>query len=325
MKNFKVASKRRNVILMHLATAFCLLILGCFQSAQAQTVTFAQFQQRFAENAFIFSNNFSNASLQTQPGGTLVYFQFNNIPGLPAELQGIQLATLTLSAGTTTPAVLGAAPNGVRQNFQSVVIQITRDNPASVGTGTRRNLLTVTVNTGNPALVGDINDSSASFLASTPSENVVFTSDFINFIGSTQRNLAISLSSINPVLSGGPNGFLRNFTAAGTGTFAANPGPVVCGSPGGPACIPTPAPVSVSGRVIAPNRRGLSNALVNLIEADGTVHTVRTTAFGYYRFNDITAGQTVTVTVNSKRFNFAPTILTLNEEVDNLNLISDQQ
>lgn len=87
--------------------------------------------------------------------------------------------------------------------------------------------------------------------------------------------------------------------------------------------VTTAASVSVSGRVITSSRRGLANAVVYLTDSGGNTRTARTTSFGYYRFNDIAAGQTVTVTVVSKVYQFAPKVLNLNEEVTQLNFLAD--
>jgi hypothetical protein len=176
-------------------------------------------------------------------------------------------------------------------------------------------LLTVTVTTGAPSISGNLGGESGSFFASTPTENVTFTSDFLNFANTTERNFSIAFSSIIPQLSLNANGLLNDFSAAGTGTFASSPRPLIC-------CLTTPASVSVSGRVIAPNGRGLSNAVVTLTETDGTIHRARTSAFGHYRIADLTAGQTVIISVASKRYNYQPRTLNLNEEVENLNLLS---
>lgn len=318
MKILNVEITRRKIFLSQLAAIIGLLILGSVQTIQAQTTTFAQFNQRFSTNGFCFNNNAgSSATLTTcnTPGGVPVEFTYLGIPGLDPSLQGNQFATVFVDANTTIPALPGAPPSGIRQNFQTVIIQILRDAPAAVGANTRRNLLTVTVTTGAPRLDGNLGANSAGLSASTPGENVTFTSDFLDFSTTTARNFALSFSSVTPPLSLGPGGFLNSFSAAGTGTFASTPRPIIC-------CITTSAPVGVSGRVIAPNGRGLSNATVTLVTTDGTVRTTRTSSFGYYRFSDITAGQSVIISVASKRYNFQPRILNLVEEIEGFDLLS---
>lgn len=81
----------------------------------------------------------------------------------------------------------------------------------------------------------------------------------------------------------------------------------------------TAATVSIGGRVLINTKRGLSNAVVYLTEADGIVHQTRTNAFGYYRFADISAGQTVTIRIVSKHYQFAAQVVTVTGEIEDLN------
>ena len=95
-------------------------------------------------------------------------------------------------------------------------------------------------------------------------------------------------------------------------------------SDNGVATATTAASVSISGRVSTGSRRGLANALVYLTDSEGNVRTARTNSFGYYRFEDVQAGQTVVMTVVTKRFQFVPKVLNLNEEVTGLNFLAQQ-
>lgn len=82
---------------------------------------------------------------------------------------------------------------------------------------------------------------------------------------------------------------------------------------------PTAAGVSVSGRVLTDGGYGLRNATVRLTKANGETLTRRTSSFGYYRFDDIEAGQTVTISVVSKRHQFPPRVVNVTEEFTELN------
>jgi hypothetical protein len=100
-------------------------------------------------------------------------------------------------------------------------------------------------------------------------------------------------------------------------------GPYSCGGTTGQfstyvVAAPSAASVSISGRVLTDTKRGLMNAAVYLTDASGTVHSARTSAFGYYRFADISAGQTVTILVVSKRYQFDAQAVTITEEIENL-------
>ncbi len=84
---------------------------------------------------------------------------------------------------------------------------------------------------------------------------------------------------------------------------------------------PTAASVSISGRVRTPIGRGLSNATVSLTDTSGTTRMARTNSFGYFRFNEIEAGQTVIVSVRSKRYQFEPRVLTVSEDLNDLDFV----
>jgi hypothetical protein len=82
---------------------------------------------------------------------------------------------------------------------------------------------------------------------------------------------------------------------------------------------PSAASVSVGGRVLGANSRPLYRALVYLTDQNGGTRTAVTNAFGYYRFQEVNVGQTYTVNVLSKRYLFQPQVLTINDDVNNLN------
>ena len=85
---------------------------------------------------------------------------------------------------------------------------------------------------------------------------------------------------------------------------------------------PTSANVTISGRVLTTEGISLRNATVHLTDSEGRVRTSRSSSFGYYRFEDVEAGRTYVIAVNSKRFTFTPRILTVTEELSNVDLIA---
>jgi hypothetical protein len=87
----------------------------------------------------------------------------------------------------------------------------------------------------------------------------------------------------------------------------------------GAALAPTAASVNLAGRIVNQNNRGVSGAQVVLIDQNGTVRYARTNPFGYYRFAEVAAGQTVIVNVRHKRLTFAPRIITVTEDMTELN------
>ena len=72
---------------------------------------------------------------------------------------------------------------------------------------------------------------------------------------------------------------------------------------------PTAANVSIGGRIFTPEGEGLRNAIVHLTKPDGTTVSTRSTSFGYYRFENLGAGQIYVIGVNSKLYTFAPRVV----------------
>jgi uncharacterized repeat protein (TIGR01451 family) len=85
------------------------------------------------------------------------------------------------------------------------------------------------------------------------------------------------------------------------------------------ALAPTAASVTVGGRVSDEFGRGVLGAQVALLDADGTTRTVRTNSFGYYGFADVEAGSTVTVSVRHKRYAFAAQVVSVGDNIWDLN------
>lgn len=85
--------------------------------------------------------------------------------------------------------------------------------------------------------------------------------------------------------------------------------------------LPTAASVTISGRVVN-NNRGIAKAMVWLTNQNGVTRTALTNSFGYYRFEDVLAGQSYTFNVFSKRFAFSPQVVTITEEMSDLNFIA---
>lgn len=81
---------------------------------------------------------------------------------------------------------------------------------------------------------------------------------------------------------------------------------------------PTSASVTVSGRVLVDNRRGLRNARVVITDGRGSPRIATTSAFGYFRFNDVAAGETYIFTVQSKSYIFAPQVLFVGEDINEI-------
>ena len=82
---------------------------------------------------------------------------------------------------------------------------------------------------------------------------------------------------------------------------------------------PTAAGVLVSGKVTDAAGRGISKAMVSLTDSRGETRIVLTNPFGYYRFDDVSAGETYVFSVKSKKYTFVSQIRTIVEETPDLN------
>jgi hypothetical protein len=89
----------------------------------------------------------------------------------------------------------------------------------------------------------------------------------------------------------------------------------------------TAASVSVAGRILTAQGRGIRNARLTLTDADGAVRYAQTGAFGYYRFAGVEAGQTYILQISSKRFAFAnPTrVLNVQDEISDADFVAENQ
>jgi uncharacterized delta-60 repeat protein len=83
---------------------------------------------------------------------------------------------------------------------------------------------------------------------------------------------------------------------------------------------PTAASVSVSGRVSSAKGIGISRASVSITDSLGNVRVVKTNSFGYFRFDEIEAGQTYVFNVSAKGYSFAPQLVNVSEDIADLNL-----
>ncbi len=85
---------------------------------------------------------------------------------------------------------------------------------------------------------------------------------------------------------------------------------------------PTAAGVSISGQVLTSKETGLAGAVVQLTDQAGNTRTARTNSFGYFSIGDVEAGQTVTITVISKRYRFESQVVNLIDNLVGLNFTS---
>lgn len=336
---FNLQFQNSRLTLCRFFVVFSFSLFVSVMTANANTFTFANFiQSDGGLPAFRF--------VRANPGDTTGTFETyrligatpsNNVPvdfryvsgtdpdtgipfgilNLPAELRGDQPARLVLTSSTSSTSgspAFNQSGNVIQPITETTTITITRNTAASVGTGTgtRRNLLTVVITTNtNPARLSGPGGSGG-FSATTPDQFVTFTSDFIDFSSTTERNTSITSSGINPALNL-PVGetIIDSFSAPFLGSFASNPIPTY--NP------PTAAAVNIGGRVMTSAGRGINRARVTLSDGNGETRTAVSNIFGYYRFESVSAGQTVIVSAAAKQYLFNPQVVSLEESLTDLN------
>ena len=92
-----------------------------------------------------------------------------------------------------------------------------------------------------------------------------------------------------------------------------------------PTFAPTAAEVTAGGRVLTTDGRGIRNVLITMTGANGESRTAISSAFGYFRFDNVAAGGTYIFSVRAKRYTFSqPTLVrSIIEDTDELNFIAE--
>ena len=80
--------------------------------------------------------------------------------------------------------------------------------------------------------------------------------------------------------------------------------------------------VSVSGRVLTSGGQGISNTRVLITDSNGVARAASTNSFGLYRFDNVAAGGVYTIEVLTKRYDFTPQSVTINDNVSDMNFVA---
>ncbi len=80
---------------------------------------------------------------------------------------------------------------------------------------------------------------------------------------------------------------------------------------------PTASNASISGRVVTAGGRGIRNAVLTVTSPLGGLRSTTTGSLGYFSFGELEVGSTYILTIVSKRFTFANSVLLieLNDDV----------
>ncbi|MEP6923318.1 MAG: choice-of-anchor Q domain-containing protein [Pyrinomonadaceae bacterium] len=83
---------------------------------------------------------------------------------------------------------------------------------------------------------------------------------------------------------------------------------------------PTAASVTIGGRVLTAQGRGIFRATLLLTDANGVIKYASTNPFGYFRFAEVATAQTYTLNVRHKRYQFSneTQVVFVGDEISNL-------
>lgn len=219
--------------------------------ASATETTFASFSP-VGSNPNVHLTNAGNASGRLNDGSFVsgvptalpvqVKFSFL-LPGISDFVTDVAATyTLTATVAKNTPAISAAGfliqpgVGGSMSFISNTAILVTGPGFTPHNYAAGSNLLTVVFN--GAALSGQASGHNLSFTDGTlGGGTVTFTSDFLDFSNTVNRDFALSLTSLSPVVSAatGANKSLKSFTGSIGGQFASDPAAFVNGA------VPEPA------------------------------------------------------------------------------------
>ena len=82
---------------------------------------------------------------------------------------------------------------------------------------------------------------------------------------------------------------------------------------------------SIGGRVTTSTGAAVPNAVVRMTDSMNVSRFARTNGFGYFRFDEVPRDQTYTVSVTSKQYQFQPQMITVTDNVTNLDFTAQPQ
>ena len=89
--------------------------------------------------------------------------------------------------------------------------------------------------------------------------------------------------------------------------------------------LPTAATISIAGRVLTSDGRGIRNARIQLADGDGNSRTAVTGPFGYYLLTEVPAGHICVVTVLARHWNFStpPRVVNTVDSLSDVNFVAE--
>ena len=298
------------------------VVKGERKSADEMAATTAATSKTFSSDNMFFSPSavFSNPT-------TITVFESNTFPTTPASQYPSNIVVSGLTGTTNSVTVTLNSINEPRSNNLAILL-----------VAPNGDALTILSEVGSTSIVVSnatvtLSDSATTLLPSTgtytsgtylPTDREPFTTTGDVYPApapaSFSRAAPTGSATFASVFNGdNPNGTWKLYTydARGGGGDATIAG----WSLNITAVAPTASSVSVSGKVATKSGQGVSRALVTLTDSDGQTVTVTTNPFGYYRFSEVSVGESYTISVKAKNRRFSPSVqlINVNDFVENVN------
>ena len=90
------------------------------------------------------------------------------------------------------------------------------------------------------------------------------------------------------------------------------------------ALVPSAAGVTIGGRVTTPDGQPVYGARITMFDIEGNIRTAMTNSFGYYRFEDVAAGETYVFSGSAKRYSLVTkySLYTAEEDFSDLDFVA---
>ncbi len=85
----------------------------------------------------------------------------------------------------------------------------------------------------------------------------------------------------------------------------------------------TAAGVTVSGRLLTNLGRPVSRGTVSLTDASGNIRRAQTNTLGYFRFTDVSAGETYLIAATAKGYTFSSSLLSVMDQIADIEILAE--
>lgn len=219
------------------AIAAAAAMIAVAAPSQAAISTFASYSSLVTGSNTYWKNNGTSTSngtggsiytiatpTSTTPGTTKVSFSFLQ-PALAPYFTNLTANFTLLATVTSSPALTSSGykiQSGIAGSFSFKTTSAIVIGATTYAAGA--NLLTGVFTEG--AIFGQTGATSGSFSGATTGGSIIsYTSDFLSFAPTRDRDFSLSLTSIASPLTSSSNKALRTFRAVSTGSFSADPAP----------------------------------------------------------------------------------------------------